>query len=113
WLARTSCTDVEHPELGRSFRYATSKWLATRTSWTVGRRAPLLNEDAKTVVRPRERDLPVIDAAALAPINEGLSPHGKPFPLHGIRTLDFTECLASPGGPRFVSAFGAEGAKVG
>src|SRR3989454_467698 len=25
WLARQSCTDVEHPELGRSFRYATSK----------------------------------------------------------------------------------------
>ena len=46
WLARQSCTDVEHPELGRSFRYATSKWLATGTSWSVGRRAPLLNEDA-------------------------------------------------------------------
>ena len=29
WLARQSCTDVEHPELGRAFRYATSKWLAT------------------------------------------------------------------------------------
>ena len=29
-LARArSCTDVEHPELGRSFRYATSKWLGT------------------------------------------------------------------------------------
>ena len=52
WLARRSCTDVEHPELGRSFRYATSKWLATGTSWSVGRRAPLLNEDAKTVVLP-------------------------------------------------------------
>jgi len=59
WLARQSCTDVEHPELGRSFRYATSKWLATGTSWSVGRRAPLLNEDAKAVVFPRERDLPV------------------------------------------------------
>src|SRR2546426_4134160 len=29
WLARRSCTDVEHPELGRSFRYAISKWIAT------------------------------------------------------------------------------------
>ena len=44
-----ACTDVEHPELGRAFRYATSKWLGTATSWSVGRRAPLLNEDAKTV----------------------------------------------------------------
>ena len=55
WLARRSCTDVEHPELGRSFRYATSKWLATGTSWSVGRRAPLLNEDAKTVMLPARR----------------------------------------------------------
>jgi len=57
WLARQSCADVEHPELGRSFRYATSKWLR-RARLVVGRRAPLLNEDAKTVVRPRERDVP-------------------------------------------------------
>jgi len=112
WLARRSCTDVEHPELGRSFRYATSKWLATRTAWFVGRRAPLLNEDAKTVVLPRDRDLPVIDPAARAPVKEGLSPHGKPFPLHGIRILDFTWFLASAGGTRFLSAFGAESIKV-
>src|SRR3989441_2574374 len=85
WLARQSCTDVEHPELGRSFRYATSKWLATGTTWTVGRRAPLLNEDATTVMLPREGDLPVIDASAHAPIGEGRSPHGKPFPLHNVR----------------------------
>ena len=73
WLARQSCTDVEHPELGRSFRYATSKWLATGTSWSVGRRAPLLNEDAKTVVLPREPDLPVIDAVGAAAPRRGRS----------------------------------------
>ena len=112
WLARRSCTDVEHPELGRSFRYATSKWLATRTSWSVGRRAPLLNEDATTVALPRAPDLPVIDASARVPLNEALSPRGKPFPLHGIRILDFTWFLASAGGTRFLSAFGAESIKV-
>jgi len=112
WLARTSCTDVEHPELGRSFRYATSKWLATRTTWSVGRRAPLLNEDAKSVMLPRERDLPVIDSAAREPIGEGLSPRGKTFPLNNIRILDFTWFLASAGGTRFLAAFGAESIKV-
>src|SRR3989441_10215725 len=112
WLARQSCTDVEHPELGRSFRYATSKWLATGTSWSVGRRAPLLDEDAKTVMLPRERELPVIAASAHAPIGEGRSPHGKPFPLHNVRILDFTWFLASAGGTRFLSAFGAESIKV-
>ena len=112
WLARRSCTDVEHPELGRSFRYATSKWLATRTSWSVGRRAPLLNEDAASVTAERPRDLPVVAADARAPGDEALSPRGKPFPLHGIRILDFTWFLASAGGTRFLAAFGAESIKV-
>ena len=40
------------------------------------------------------------------------SPRGKPFPLHGIRILDFTWFLASAGGTRFLSAFGAESIKV-
>jgi crotonobetainyl-CoA:carnitine CoA-transferase CaiB-like acyl-CoA transferase len=112
WLARQSCADIEHPELGRSFRYATSKWLATRTAWSVGRRAPLLNEDAKTVALPREKDILAISANASPPVNEGLSPHGKPFPLGKIRILDFTWFLASAGGTRFLAAFGAESIKV-
>jgi crotonobetainyl-CoA:carnitine CoA-transferase CaiB-like acyl-CoA transferase len=112
WLARRSCTDIEHPELCRSFRYATSKWLGTATSWSVGRRAPLLNEDAQTVLLPPPRTAPVIASAPQAPVAEGLSPHGKPFPLHGIRILDFTWFLASAGGTRFLSAFGAESIKV-
>jgi crotonobetainyl-CoA:carnitine CoA-transferase CaiB-like acyl-CoA transferase len=112
WLARGSCADVEHPELGRAFRYATSKWLATGTSWSVGRRAPRLNEDAEAVALPRAPDLPVIDDAARAPAGEGLSPRGKPFPLHGVRILDFTWFLASAGGTRFLSAYGAESIKV-
>jgi crotonobetainyl-CoA:carnitine CoA-transferase CaiB-like acyl-CoA transferase len=112
WLARQSCADVEHAELGRSFRYATSKWLATRTAWSVGRRAPLLNEDAKTVFLPREKDVPAISAQARLPVGEGLSPHGKPFPLGKIRILDFTWFLASAGGTRFLAAFGAESIKV-
>ena len=112
WLARRSCTDVPHPELGRSFRYATSKWLATGTSWSVGRRAPLLNEDAAAVREPRRPDLPVVDAAARPLAAEGRSPRGKPFPLHDIRILDFTWFLASAGGTRFLAAFGAESIKV-
>jgi crotonobetainyl-CoA:carnitine CoA-transferase CaiB-like acyl-CoA transferase len=112
WLKRQSCTDVEHPELGRSFRYATSKWLATKTAWSVGRRAPLLNEDATAVMRPRERDLPVTSPDARPPMREPLSPRGKPFPLKGVRILDFTWFLASAGGTRFLAAFGAESIKV-
>lgn len=112
WLARGSCSDVEHPEYGRSFRYATSKWLSTATSWTVGRRAPLLNEDAQTVLTPPQRDMPVIGVSTPQALTEPLSPRGKPFPLHGVRILDFTWFLASAGGTRFLTAFGAESIKV-
>jgi crotonobetainyl-CoA:carnitine CoA-transferase CaiB-like acyl-CoA transferase len=112
WLARRSCTDVEHPELGRSFRYATSKWLATDTAWSVGRRAPLLDEDAASVTPERPADLPVIAPGARPSPDEPPSPRGKPFPLHGVRILDFTWFLASAGGTRFLAAFGAESIKV-
>src|SRR4029450_8585219 len=87
WLARQSCTDVEHPELGRSFRYATSKWLATGTSWSVGRRAPLLNEDAKTGVLPRGPDLPGVDASAGGPPDGGAP---------AVPTLAVDRCLGAP-----------------
>ncbi len=112
WLARQRCADIEHPELGRSFRYAASKWLSTATVWSVGRRAPLLNEDAASVIEPPRRTSPVMAAAPTATAGENLSPRGKPFPLHGIRILDFTWFLASAGGTRFLSAFGAESIKV-
>ena len=74
--------------------------------------APLLNEDAQAVGTPPPRNQPAIDSAARWPASEKLSPHGKPFPLHGIRILDFTWFLASAGGTRFLSAFGAESIKV-
>ncbi len=112
WIKRKSVTDVPHPELGKSFRYATSKWISTANDWTVGRRAPLLNEDAASIAAPVKREHPVISANASVDAKEPPSKRGKPFPLHGIRILDFTWFLASAGGTRFLSAFGAESIKV-
>jgi crotonobetainyl-CoA:carnitine CoA-transferase CaiB-like acyl-CoA transferase len=112
WLARGSCTEVEHPEVGRSFRYATSKWISTANSWAPGRRAPLLNEDSKSIMERVGRTAPVIGASARLADDEPPSPRNKPFPLHRIRILDFTWFLASAGGTRFLSAFGAESIKV-
>jgi len=112
WIARGSCTDLEHPELGRSLRYATSKWISTATGWAPGRRAPQLNEDAGKVDDLPERGAPVIDANP-DPARAGKpSRRGKPFALDGIRVLDFTWFLASAGGTRFLSSFGAECLKV-
>ncbi len=46
WLTRKTFADVEHTELGRSFRYPTSKWLASKTRrWQVGLRAPLIKAE--------------------------------------------------------------------
>jgi crotonobetainyl-CoA:carnitine CoA-transferase CaiB-like acyl-CoA transferase len=110
WLQRGSFADVEHPELGRSFRYATSKWLSTATSWQVGRRPPLLGEHTDEIrTEPQRR--PSVPAAP-RPHDPALSPHGKPFPLQGVRILDFSWFLASAGGTRFLAALGAESLKV-
>jgi crotonobetainyl-CoA:carnitine CoA-transferase CaiB-like acyl-CoA transferase len=112
WIARKSVTDIDHPELERSFRYATSKWLSTANSWRVGRRAARLNEDADTVDAPIGCHRPAIHPDARPDAAGANSPRGKPFPLDGIRILDFTWFLASAGGTRFLSAFGAESLKV-
>ncbi len=109
WLLRRTYTDVEHPELGRTVRYPASKWLATGTQWQTGRRAPLVDEDRDAVLRitPREpvRPRPVV-------AEDQLSVHGRPFPLQGVRVLDFTWMLASAGATRFLASLGAEVIKV-
>ena len=52
---------------------------------------------------PSSAIAPVIAADARLSANEPLSTRGKPFPLHGIRILDFTWFLASAGGTRFLA----------
>ncbi len=117
WLARRSFADIEHPELGRSFRYATSKWLSTATDWQPGRRPPLLGEDTQAVLAalgtPAARPASATDRP-LRPrrVESALSARGKPFALQGIRILDFSWFLASAGGTRIAAAMGAECLKV-
>jgi len=101
--SRTSCTDVEHPELGRSFRYGTSSGSRRATKWIVGRRAPLLNEDAKTWCFTRRRP-PVISPDAARRRTKDFRGAARPFPLNGIRILDFTWFLASSRRHAFLSA---------
>ena len=113
WLARKTFAEVAHPELGRSFRYPTSKWLSNTTSWQVGRRAPLLGEDTGRRCSARAARRPSVPAQPRKVENPRLSAlHGKPFPLQGIKILDFAWFLASAGGTRFLAALGAESFKV-
>src|SRR5947199_120664 len=112
WLTRKTFAQIEHPELGRSFLYPTSKWLASKTSWQAGRRAPLLGEDTEAVLGERARR-PSVPASPRKVENPRLSAlHNKPFPLQGIRIFDFAWFLASAGGTRFLAAMGAESYKV-
>ena len=111
WQRRHTFTEIEHPELGRSLCYTTSKWLSTHTSWQVGRRAPSLGEHNDAVLgavasRPNRHAAP---RPAGQPV---LSPHGKPFALQGVRILDFSWFLASAGGTRLLAGLGAESLKV-
>lgn len=110
WRVRKTFSDIEHPELRRSFRYATSKWLSDKTSWQAGRRAPLLGEHNSEVLdevsTPPRIKVVSIKAAP------HLSAHGHPFALQDIRILDFSWFLASAGGTRFLAALGAESLKV-
>jgi len=124
WLKRGSFADVAHSELGESFRYPVSKWLSTATSWQVGRRAPLLGEDTEAVLGAptRARPSPARFAGDLSrragevtgasDVPARLSARGMPFPLQGVRILDFAWFLASAGGTRFLAALGAESLKV-
>lgn len=113
WLQRNTFSDIEHPELGRSFRYPTSKWLSTATQWQVGQRAPLLGEHTQEVNAMadcrKSRPVPALPKTAT---EAKRSVSGKPFPLQGIKILDFSWFLASAGGTRILASLGAESIKV-
>ncbi len=116
WLLRQSFSDVLHPELKRSFRYPTSKWLSTATAWQVGARAPLLGEHTAEVKAQAQTARGA--AARAAPVPrvprepERQSARGRPFALQGVRIFDFSWFLASAGGTRILAALGAECIKV-
>ncbi|RZI95412.1 MAG: CoA transferase [Microbacterium sp.] len=117
WRARGSFAEVEHPELGRSFTYAVSKWISTETDFVIGRRAPLLGEDDHALraelraMGPRERAYTQPRTPSWRD-SDAASVEGTPFPLAGIRIFDFSWFLASAGGTRFLAALGAEVIKV-
>ncbi len=135
WWERGSFAKVAHPEHEAEFVYTSSKWVSSETSWKVGPRAPLLGEHNEEILGELDGGSLRSEAGRKPPSASGLSPRsaggegnrsgpagvpesgplsrwGTPFPLEGVRILDFTWWLASGGAPRFLSALGAEDIKV-
>ena len=116
WWERGSFARVAHPEHDTEFIYTTSKWVSTETSWRFGPRAPLLGEHTAEVLAELATPSPTPVATSSPPTHAtdggALSRWGAPFPLDGVRILDFTWWLASGGAPRYLSALGAEDIKV-
>jgi crotonobetainyl-CoA:carnitine CoA-transferase CaiB-like acyl-CoA transferase len=111
WTLRETFVDVEYPELGKTFRQGRAKWTAPGLPWRTGPRAPLLGEHTVEVLAEPDRVAPaepVIKKAAARPISK----RGKPFPLAGVRVIDFGWILASAGAGRFFTSLGAEVIKV-
>jgi crotonobetainyl-CoA:carnitine CoA-transferase CaiB-like acyl-CoA transferase len=110
WVKRGSFAKVRYPELDAEFTDVTSKWISTETPWQVGRRAPLLDEDAALLghLRPAQPAAIVREPVGL------LRPArpGAPLALQGVRIFDFSWFLASAGGTRFLAALGADVIKV-
>lgn len=121
WLSRGTIADLLHEDLGERHRYVVSKWIGSTTGWQVGTRAPHLGEHTSAVlnaprklsstrgVKSRIAQDPAHQSHAQTPL---LSARGKPFPLQGIRVLDFSWFLASAGGTRYLAALGAECFKI-
>lgn len=108
WLQRGTFGEVEHPELGRSLRYPTSKWISSQNAWVADRAAPSLDQDRDLRLTIRPRTLERVPLAT----PDRLSVHGTPWALQGVRILDFTWMLASAGATRFLASLGADVIKV-
>ncbi len=116
WWERGSFARVVHPEHDTEFVYTAGKWVSSETAWRVGPRAPLLGEHNAEVLGGLPA-APSANGSAAPPPDHAAdggarSRWGSPFPLDGVRILDFTWWLASGGAPRYLSALGAEDIKV-
>ena len=63
--ARGYFVEVEHPELGRKFRYPGAPYLFNGTPWRVYRRPPLLGEHTTEILRD-DLGIDAVEAATLA-----------------------------------------------
>jgi crotonobetainyl-CoA:carnitine CoA-transferase CaiB-like acyl-CoA transferase len=115
WQARGIFSEVDYPELGRSFTHVTGRWwCADGVRWRTGPRAPRLDEHAEEIRAELQtgRDGWLAGVRCSSRRTGLSSPHGRPFALDGVRVVDLGWMLASAGAGRFLAAHGAEVIKV-
>jgi crotonobetainyl-CoA:carnitine CoA-transferase CaiB-like acyl-CoA transferase len=92
WRTRRTFDEIFHPRYARNFTYAVSKWVSNEAPWETGSPAPSLGQHQSDLARPRA---PRTRTSRLVRKGDSDSPPtlskwGKPFPLQGVRILDFT-----------------------
>lgn len=112
WRIRGTFAEIEHPEHGVTATYPVSRWLSSARGWVVPGRAPLLGEHTDKIATTRSEARLGSVRDRVGANAEPRSALGKPFPLAGVRILDFSWFLASAGGTRFLASLGAEVIKV-
>ena len=99
--ARGFWVEVEHDELGQSFRYPGPFVRFSRTTIDSKKRAPLLGEHTAEVLAETR---PVVTLKQTA--------NGERLPLEGLKVLDLTWALVGPNAIRNLSDLGATVIKV-
>jgi crotonobetainyl-CoA:carnitine CoA-transferase CaiB-like acyl-CoA transferase len=114
WLDRGAFFDVEHPELGKVFKYSGAKWCCGEVEWRRGPRAPLVGEHNDVIAAEwtERRDVTPAYASPRAKAAPLVSALGRPFALSDVRVIDLGWMLASAGAGRFLAAMGAEVIRV-
>ncbi|HKP08646.1 MAG TPA: CoA transferase [Microbacterium sp.] len=113
WLMRGAIVDIDSPALGRPVTHIGSKWYSEDVPWALGAAAPRLGEHTASVVAEWRSPSPQSPSPSDDAHEElGLSVHGKPFALNGVRVIDLSWMLASAGAGRYLAALGADVIKV-
>lgn len=109
WRARAVFVEIAHPEFGRAFTYVARRWHSPDSAWTVGSRAPLLNEHRNDVLANWAVPRPEDRVPSVEPV---ISAREKPFAISDVRVVDLSWMLASAGAGRFLAGLGADVIKV-
>lgn len=113
WRTRGTFREIRHEDAEVALSYPVSKWLSTASSWGVTSAAPRLGEHGNAALwQQKRRRVAGSSGAEADEPGWARSVLGHPFPLQGVRILDFSWFLASAGATRFLAALGADVLKV-